>query len=545
MINEDELYSYFIFNRDVDIADFVTTEAVSLPSWLNYDPSSKRLFGTPQNDEVGTHIVSLQVSDLSGASSAQNFSINVINVNDAPTLENEFQLETMLQGTSLNVKVPENTFNDIDANEYLNYFSTLSDGSSLPSWLSFDTETKTFSGTPGNSDVGILNAKLIAQDTGGLEAENHFYISVTNINDAPITSRNSEIKELSWNGSAFSFDLIADLISDPDTIHGDTLTYSLETKEGQSLPTWMSFNPQTGLLTGNAPTLDVRENPTTYQLDSFDHHTGLYSTTDFLRLENYFLKIFAADKAGLSASTEIVLAPNTLAEIDSNSFKITDFPLGSASKTSSLSGEMNYVSSIGNILSLSAFDLDNDNLSLAKDKTGTSWDTATWPTSPIVTFDLLNYSQSQNFGNLGEISIFLGQVLDLQGDNYRTVESAEKYIELKFTANSNITADGSISFEFNPRLEGDIKYQANSSSLNASVSVSQNATLEFVPKDQSNEAKLKINILDLLDQLPFSGAVGALVPFQVGNFYVAIDGLPLKTSEGEFIDLIDAQFTII
>jgi len=48
-----------------------------------------------------------------------------------------------------------------------------------------------------------------------------------------------------------------------------------------------------------------------------------------------------------------------------------------------------------------------------------------------------------------------------------------------------------------------------------------------------------------LDQLPFNGAVGALVPFEPGDFYVSIDGLPLESSSGEFIDLIDAQFTIV
>ena len=66
-----------------------------------------------------------------------------------------------------------------------------------------------------------------------------------------------------------------------------------------------------------------------------------------------------------------------------------------------------------------------------------------------------------------------------------------------------------------------------------------------VMEEVKHSNKIKINVLDLLDQLPFNGAVGALVPFEPGDFYVAIDGLPLESSSGEFIDLIDAQFTIV
>ena len=94
-------------------------------------------------------------------------------------------------------------------------------------------------------------------------------------------------------------------------------------------------------------------------------------------------------------------------------------------------------------------------------------------------------------------------------------------------------------------MEGDIKYQANASPLGATVTVSENDTLQFVEGNNGTSDKLKISVLDLLDQLPFNGAVGALVPFEIGDFYVSIDGLPLETSSGEFIDLIDAQFTIV
>ena len=41
-----------------------------------------------------------------------------------------------------------NTFADTDTGDTLTYTATKSDDSELPSWLSFDAATRTFSGTP-------------------------------------------------------------------------------------------------------------------------------------------------------------------------------------------------------------------------------------------------------------------------------------------------------------------------------------------------------------------------------------------------------------
>jgi hypothetical protein len=315
-------------------------------------------------------------------------------------------------------------------------------------------------------------------------------------------------------------------------------------KQAGSVPSWISINETTGILSVTPPILDIRENPKTYQLDSYDSSSGEYSATDHLRLQNYFLTVSAEDEAGLTASADLVLAPEALFSIKTNSIEIKDYPKDKPATEKVLNTELNYLSDLGNVLTLSSFNLDNDNLQLIKDKNGSSWNTSTWPESPQLTFELTKFDQSNDFGNLGEISIFLGQVLNASETNIKTIESEEKYIQLNFTGDSELNTSGNLEFTFNPRLEGDIKYQSNASSLEASVSVSENKTLEFIPSENNEPAKLRVNILDLLDQLPFSGAVGALVPFEPGNFYVSLNGLPIESESGEFIDLIDAQFTI-
>ena len=543
-INEDEFYSYYVFYRDVDLGDAATVSIESKPDWLNFDPSIRRLYGTPENNEVGTHSVSVKVGDNYGATGEQNFLIKVKNQNDDPTVANAISNQTIAENSAFNFQLASNVFTDVDQGDSLNYSATLASGADLPSWLVFDASNRGFSGSPTNTDIGTIDVKVTATDGNSASVFDIFSITVTNINNPPAASKSALSHSIRWDGKLTSSDIIYNNFSDPDIVYGDSLKYSIEMKETGSIPSWISINETTGILSVTPPLLDIRENPKTYQLDSYNSLSDEYSATDYLRLKNYFLTVSAEDEAGLTASADLVLAPEALFSIKTNSIEIKDYPKDKPATENILNTEINYLSDLGNVLTLSSFNLDNDNLQLIKDKNGSSWNTSTWPESPQLTFELATFDQSNDFGNLGEISIFLGQVLNASETNIKTIESEEKYIQLNFTGDSELNTNGNLEFTFNPRLEGDIKYQSNASSLEASVSVSENNTLEFIPAENNEPAKLRVNILDLLDQLPFSGAVGALVPFEPGNFYVSLNGLPIESESGEFIDLIDAQFTI-
>ena len=523
----------------------MTVSIESKPDWLSFDPSIRRLYGTPENNEVGVHSVVVKVTDVYGATGEQSFSIKVDNQNDAPTLSNAILDQTIAEDNALNFQLASNIFDDVDAGDVLTYSASLTNGAALPSWLTFNATSRSFNGTPTNSNIGIIDVQATATDSGSESVSDTFSITVSNTNDAPERLNSTISNNIRWDGQLTSSDIIYRNFSDPDIVHGDSLKYSIEMKEVGLVPSWISINETTGILSVTPPIIDVRENPKTYQLDSYNSSSGEYSATDFLRLQNYFLTVSAEDKVGLTASAELVLAPEALFTIKTNTIEIKDYPKDKAAIETILNAELNYFSDIGNVLTLGSFNLDNNNLQLVKDKNGSSWNISTWPESPQLTFELATFDQINDFGNLGEISIFLGQVLNASETNIKTIESEEKYIQLNFTGDSELNTNGNLEFTFNPRLEGDIKYQSNASSLEASVSVSENKTLEFIPAENNEPAKLRVNILDLLDQLPFSGAVGALVPFEPGDFYVSIDGLPMETETGDFIDLIDAQFSIV
>jgi len=83
--------------------------------------------------------------------------------NFIPWLNSPIPNQTYSAGRSFFYTIPDSTFIDDDGISTLFYSAVLSDGRPLPSWLSFEPNTRTFSGTPLNSDS--LNIKLTASDT--------------------------------------------------------------------------------------------------------------------------------------------------------------------------------------------------------------------------------------------------------------------------------------------------------------------------------------------------------------------------------------------
>ena len=47
-------------------------------------------------------------------------------------------------------------------------------GGSLPAWLSFNSGTRSFSGTPANADIGVIEVSVVATDSKGATASDSF-----------------------------------------------------------------------------------------------------------------------------------------------------------------------------------------------------------------------------------------------------------------------------------------------------------------------------------------------------------------------------------
>ena len=98
--------------------------------------------------------------------------------NNAPTVANMIPNQSATVGTAFTYAFPTNTFNDAD-NDNLTYSALKSDNSALPSWLTFTTGTRTFSGTPQSTDVGTLSVKVTAIDGNSGSISEPFNIVVS------------------------------------------------------------------------------------------------------------------------------------------------------------------------------------------------------------------------------------------------------------------------------------------------------------------------------------------------------------------------------
>ncbi|MEM7766864.1 MAG: putative Ig domain-containing protein, partial [Pseudomonadota bacterium] len=96
--------------------------------------------------------------------------------NSPPVNANDIPDQSTDAGQAFNYTIPTNTFTDPDG-DALTLSVTLSNGAALPGWLSFNSATNTFSGTPANGDAGTVSIRVTASD-GEATATDVFTLTV-------------------------------------------------------------------------------------------------------------------------------------------------------------------------------------------------------------------------------------------------------------------------------------------------------------------------------------------------------------------------------
>jgi Ca2+-binding RTX toxin-like protein len=129
-----------------------------------------------QDNQSG--IANLTIRGTSNGKTVDNsFTITVASVNDAPTLQQEIANQTATENQPFSFTIPPNTFNDVDGD---NLTYTLAIATVLPSGITFDAATGTFSGTPSDTASGTYNLTVIASDSAGEKANDSFSLNVLN-----------------------------------------------------------------------------------------------------------------------------------------------------------------------------------------------------------------------------------------------------------------------------------------------------------------------------------------------------------------------------
>ncbi|MDQ1834352.1 putative Ig domain-containing protein [Massilia scottii] len=169
---------------DPDAGDSVTYSVkmgngAALPAWLAFDALSRTLSGTPASTDIGTGTLQFVLSgaDRYGATATHTVTMKISLPNRTPVLAAALPDKTAAQGAAFSYAVPAGAFTDPDAGDVLSYTATLADGTVLPTWLTFNAATRTFSGIPTAS--ATLGIKLNAKDGAGLSASDVFDLTVS------------------------------------------------------------------------------------------------------------------------------------------------------------------------------------------------------------------------------------------------------------------------------------------------------------------------------------------------------------------------------
>lgn len=127
-----------------------------------------------------TYTLDISVADHANAVAQAKLTVSLTDVNEAPTLVGSIPKQKIAPGQNWSFTVPSNVFVDQDALDQLSYSAADKDGFSLPSWLTFDRPTRTFSGAPSASELGLTTVRVRASDRASLTTSTTFDIEVAN-----------------------------------------------------------------------------------------------------------------------------------------------------------------------------------------------------------------------------------------------------------------------------------------------------------------------------------------------------------------------------
>jgi YD repeat-containing protein len=229
----------------------LTFSATGLPGWLSLN-SNGTFSGTP--GAPGSWTIAVTATDVNGQSVTTNVVVTV------PVASPVFSAGAANQlggvGGALNFSVTGAT----DPNGgTVSYNASLPGGANLPSWLSFDKTSRTFTGTPVVGSIGTYTITVTATSSEGGVATETFTLTV----QATPPVLNGTLSNQTMFGthqSSFAFSTSTFYESDGDTLIYNAGSYQMQSIPGEpttevdsDLPGWLTFFPTSLTFTGTPP----------------------------------------------------------------------------------------------------------------------------------------------------------------------------------------------------------------------------------------------------------------------------------------------------
>ncbi|KAI1865866.1 uncharacterized protein JN550_008124 [Neoarthrinium moseri] len=295
--------------------DPISYTLVDPPSWLSIDSSDRRLFGTPEDQDIPSgEVVGIPISILAEDQSGSTTVNATLVVSRNPTPEVTIPLSEQITKfgrssgpSSLSVKPSEQfrltfdprTFGETD----LEYYGVSRDNTPLPSWLLFDPNSLSFSGNAPAFESLLqppqkFDLKLIASDVVGFSSvliPFSIIISVSELTvDSPVVILQAR------RGNAFRYSNLTQIIKLDGRPVAATNISSISTN---NLPLWLNFDDRTWELSGMPTQSDSTSNVTVIIVDKFSNEVKVTLVIDI------DTEIFRSDihPLNVSAGTEVLV----------------------------------------------------------------------------------------------------------------------------------------------------------------------------------------------------------------------------------------------
>ncbi|KAF3006144.1 hypothetical protein E8E14_006364 [Neopestalotiopsis sp. 37M] len=253
----------FVFSPSTFVSPYqITYSLIDGPAWLSIDSSNRRLYGTPEDTDITSDSIegvpiSIEADDQQGSTIAN--STLVVSRNPAPNvvvpLSEQLPSFGLYSAPSSLILNPLDDFSfKFDADTFdqsgLSYYAVSSDNAPLPSWISFDANSISFTGKAPPIESLIqppttFDIKLVASDVVGFaSASIPFSIIVGN---HELTAEVINVVSNAAIGEPFQYAGLANNVKlDNQTIDRSNVA-SISTTH---LPDWLQFDTNTWYLSG-------------------------------------------------------------------------------------------------------------------------------------------------------------------------------------------------------------------------------------------------------------------------------------------------------
>jgi hypothetical protein len=251
----------------------------SLPSWLSLNASTGALSGTPTTTGTSSFTITATDSNISGLTGSQGYSLTV---NAASSL-------TVSPATLSNATANSAYSATVSATGGSGTYTFAVTSGSLPSWLSLNASTGALSGTPTTTGTSSFTITATDSNISGLTGGQAYTLTVNHASSLTVSP--ATLSSATAN-SAYSATLSAT---------GGSGTYTFAVTSG-SLPSWLSLNASSGVLSGT---------PSTTGTFSFTITASDSNISGLTGSQGYTLTV--------NAASSLTVSPATLSSATANS----------------------------------------------------------------------------------------------------------------------------------------------------------------------------------------------------------------------------------